>query len=485
MNLISKVIISLIFLVYLLLGLSHSKQQGFWHDEIYTLTFLKGVSVYNFEGSIWSGQDTLSDVYDYKTLLAEDHFFSNFSTQISHEGHPPMYFILLKGWSYLFGSTEVALRSFSLCCGLITFLVLFNLFRKKSKRSYSPWVILAMLIFNPFLFYFFTEGRMYALALLLASLSFRYWLIYQEDKKIKSKAFIYFCLSSISLLYTHYYGLFFLASLAFFELFTFGVKRTILNHTIALLFFLLWVPVLKSQLNFHTVHWTDGAISFGESILGYFQGIMQLLISPMENPLIYEQLIIVIILLSTIFLLLMNERKFAILLLGTIFMYGIQIYIFDQLIDHHSILVPRYYLFLLILLYWGLFKMVDTSLRLLSLSICVIYTVISSTVILHLYKLDRAPKQMFREVAGFVDGQLDSNNRVLVFEPKGPIVIGVAYYLQNNFRLMAVDSTTEDSVNSAVYIDEMLGVTYNENKYNHKQQEALEMIPFVGVFLYK
>jgi hypothetical protein len=49
---------------------------------MYTLSFLKGVSIYNFEGSIWSKQDTIYDVNHFKTLLSEDNFYSNFSTQI-------------------------------------------------------------------------------------------------------------------------------------------------------------------------------------------------------------------------------------------------------------------------------------------------------------------------------------------------------------------------------------------------------------------
>jgi hypothetical protein len=109
---------------------------------------------------------------------------------------------------------------------------------------------------------------------------------------------------------------------------------------------------------------------------------------------------------------------------------------------------------------------------------------VSGTVISQVYKLDRAPKQMFREVAGFLDGQLDSN-RVLVFEPKGPLPIGVAYYLQNNFKLTTADKTPANLGASAVYIDEMLGVAYLENKYHNDQQQKLEFIPFVGIFLYK
>jgi uncharacterized membrane protein len=486
MNLLSKFILALVLLLYLSLGISHSSHQGFWHDEIYTLTFLKGVSVYNFEDSVWSGQDSIYDVDQFKHLLAEDNFYSNFSTQILHEGHPPLYFFLLKLWSYGFGFSEIALRSFSLCCGLLVFLVLFNLFRRRSERKYTPWVVLAMLIFNPFLFYFFTEARMYALAILLATLSFRYWLEYQEQRKLKSYVFLYFCLSSIGLLYTHYFGLFFLSTLAFFELLKVGFKRSIFNHSIAVLCFLPWGIAIRKQLDFHDVHWTDGTISSGDSLIGYFDGIIHLLISPMVDPLFYERVVAIVIILLAIAFLLVKEWKFTLNFLSAIFIYGLQVYVFDQLVGHHSILVPRYYVFVLIFVYWGLYKMIDSSQnRVFSLLVPLTYALITSTILFQLYRLDRAPKQMYREVAGFVDGQVDPKTKVLIFEPKGPLMVGVAYYLQNNFKLILANKAPNNLETSAVYIDEMLGVAYSENKYHRKQQEKLEFIPFVGVFLYK
>jgi uncharacterized membrane protein len=486
MNLFNKFILALVLLLYFLLGLSHSRQQGFWHDEIYTLTFLKGVSVYDFEGSVWSEQDVTYDVNYFKQLLAEDNFYSNFSLQILHEGHPPIYFILLKLWSYIFGSSEIGLRSFSLCCGLLVFLILFNLFRQRSERRYTSWVVLAMLMFNPFLFYFFTEARMYALALLLAALSFRYWLDYQEHRKMKSPAFLYFCLASIGLLYTHYYGLFFLSSLAFFEFLKAGFKKSILNHSVAVLCFIPWGFAIRKQLNFHVVHWTDGVISFWESIVGYSDGILHLMISPMSDPSFYELAITIVLILMTISFLLVKEWKFTLVLLSAILIYGIQIFVFDQMVGHHSILVPRYYVFVLIFVYWGFFKMIDSfPSKISSLVVPATYVVVTSTIILQLYRLDRAPKQMFREVAGFIDNQVDSKTSTLVFEPKGPLIIGIANYLQNNFKLIPANEVPNNLGDSVVYIDEMLGVAYCENKFHKKQQEKLDFIPFVGVFIYK
>lgn len=485
MNLISKITLITVLSFYLIFGLNYSKKQGFWHDEMYTVTFLKGVSIYTFEGSVWGELDSVYDVKHFKTLLAIDKFYTNFSTQILHEGHPPLYFILLKLWSYAFGVSEVALRSFSLTCGLLSILVLFSLFKRVSKQNYTAWYVLIMLVFNPFLFYFFTEARMYALAFLLATLSFRFWLDYQKERKLKSKTFLYFCLSSVCLLYTHYYGLFFLSTLAFIELLNNRLKYSILGYVIVFVCFLPWGFVIRKQLSFHEVHWTDGAITFSESIIGYLDGITNLLISPMSSPFLYETVILIVLLSIMIVYLFIKERKFALVLLSAFFIYGLQIFGFDQVVGHHTILVPRYYIFSLIFIYWGIYKLIDGQYKLTSAVFTLTYLILSSSVIVQLYELKRAPKQMFRELAFFLDRQVDPKSRILVFEPKGALEAGVAYYLSNNFKIMSADNEPKKTETSAVYIDEMLGLEYCENKYHKEQKAKLELIPFAGVFLYK
>ncbi|MFT4733401.1 MAG: putative membrane protein [Arcticibacterium sp.] len=485
MNRSSKIILSLVLAIYGFIGLAHSYHQGFWHDEIYTLTFLQGVSVYDFEGSVWSEVDVLFDASFCKKVLSQDNFISNFPVQILHEGHPPLYFIILKGWSTIFGTTEVGLRSFSLLCGILTFVVLFGLFYKETKRKYVAWFLLAMLVFNPFLFYFFTEARMYSLALLFASLSFKFWISYTKERKINSMSFLFFSLSSICLLYTHYYGAFFLSTLVLFELIKYGFHKSMFNHLIALICFLPWGVVIKKQLAFHNVHWTDGALTFIDSVKAFVTGIFHLIISPMSKPLFFELVITSSILVVIMGLsLTINWKKLGIGV-GVIFAYFLQIYMFDQIVDHHSIMVPRYYVFVLIFIYWFLFKLMNAKFRLPMFFVFALYFGMSANVLFQIYNLERAPKQMLREVAGFVDNRHGVENRTLVLEPKGPLAFGLSYYLNKNFDLMHAENGKIEVDANAVYIDQMLGDTNVENRLDNEVQNNLELVPFAGVFLYQ
>ena len=326
---------------------------------------------------------------------------------------------------------------------------------------------------------------MYALALLLSTISFSSWLNYQNERQIKSLSFLLFSISSIGLLYTHYYGIFFLTSLGLYELLKYGFRTSLLNHLIPVALFIPWGFQVQKQLNFHTVHWTDGSVSVFDSTVGFLDGLVHTLISPGSDFTDYELIIIVSLFTLISFLYFKRDGWTSTIVILTIMFYGAQILVFDQLIDHHSILVPRYYLFVLVFVYWFLFSAFNLISKPWSFLVVFLIGIASGNVLKQIFYLERAPKEMFKEVAVFIDKQFEPEKRILVFEPKGPLVFGVAYYLGGDFEMALAPDDSNKSEKSAVYIDERLGLAYKENQFNSAQQENLELIPFVGVALYK
>lgn len=79
---------------------------------------------------------------------------------------PPMYYVLLSGWTRVAGTSDAALRGFSIVCSLLSlFFVARIALRVGGRSAVGPALILA--VFNPFWSYYATEGRMYTLLLLL------------------------------------------------------------------------------------------------------------------------------------------------------------------------------------------------------------------------------------------------------------------------------------------------------------------------------
>ena len=97
------------------------------------------------------------------------------SVQLIIEGaagdiHPPLYYLILKFWRGLFGSSELELRSLSAACGVL--LVLFTFLMGRAWCNARVGLIAALLVgISPFGIYYSQETRMYALLAVWAAMS--------------------------------------------------------------------------------------------------------------------------------------------------------------------------------------------------------------------------------------------------------------------------------------------------------------------------
>lgn len=105
----------------------------------------------------------------YSILLAK-HDVAKLIALTGVDAHPPLYYLLLKGWAGIFGWGEYALRSLSaifasLAVGVV-FLVIRRLFTVRTALVALPFLVIA-----PFALRYGYEIRMYALASLIGALA--------------------------------------------------------------------------------------------------------------------------------------------------------------------------------------------------------------------------------------------------------------------------------------------------------------------------
>lgn len=143
-----------IFSVSLFLGL----KQSVWFDEGYSIILAK------------------RPISELLSLTAVD-------------AHPPLYYLVLKGWATIFGYSEFALRSLSALFAAISLGAMFMLIKKVFRPS-SAAIALPFLIISPFLMRYSFEIRMYSMVMLICiaatyvlvkakeSDKLRYWLLY-------------------------------------------------------------------------------------------------------------------------------------------------------------------------------------------------------------------------------------------------------------------------------------------------------------------
>lgn len=177
-------IITVIAILGLILRLLDINKTSFWYDEAFT-------------------GDTIK--LGWKEM---------FAVIAADKVHPPIFYIMIRLWSYIFGMTQVSLRGFSIFFGvdaiILAFLIGKNIFDKNKFPIVGTIASLAIAL-SPFFITYSNEARSYSfLAFVALGLSFTVikWI---DSKKIKY--FIFSLLLAILLCATHYLQIIFVIAI--------------------------------------------------------------------------------------------------------------------------------------------------------------------------------------------------------------------------------------------------------------------------------
>lgn len=176
--------------------------QSYWFDEL-------------FSASVSNPANSLSEVF----------------ARTVGDVHPPLYQILLWVWYHIFGYSEWVGRSFSAVMGVLGIVAIYLL----GKELYNKEVGLYATIIastNYFLIYYSQETRAYTLLFLLSIIS--YLFLIRTLQSYSKLNFILYLFFTISLLYTHYFGFFFVATQAGVFLWYIFMQREEPKHLIIL-----------------------------------------------------------------------------------------------------------------------------------------------------------------------------------------------------------------------------------------------------------
>lgn len=126
-------------------------------------------------------------------------------TRAGQDVHPPLYYIVIKLWAIIFGSSILALRSFSIAAGAALIALAYGFISSAFRRPRLGLVAALFIAISPWQIALNTEARMYTMA---AALSLgMLWALQQ-------RRWVIFSLTAIALAYTHYYGLLLIAATA-------------------------------------------------------------------------------------------------------------------------------------------------------------------------------------------------------------------------------------------------------------------------------
>jgi mannosyltransferase len=173
------------------------------------------------------------------------------------ESNPPLYYVLAWGWSKLFGTGEVGLRSLSALFGAATIPVAYLIGKELLSRR-AGLITAALVAVNPMLIWYSQEARSYSLLVLLCAASLLFFLRARSSGDPWELAL--WSLFSALALSSHYFAVFPVAIEAAWLLvatrFRFGVLFAVAG--VAAMGLLL-APLALSQINPHHIGWISAS----------------------------------------------------------------------------------------------------------------------------------------------------------------------------------------------------------------------------------
>lgn len=136
-------------------------------------------------------------------LAVKNYNLADLITKYSlYDFHPPLYHIILYFWSKIFGFSEIAVRFPSIITTMICIIVVYKI----GSEFFSKKIGLAaslLLALSPLSIYYSQEARMYSLTMLLASISF-YFFLCLLNKKFNLLRLVFFTFFLILGFYSDY-----------------------------------------------------------------------------------------------------------------------------------------------------------------------------------------------------------------------------------------------------------------------------------------
>lgn len=124
--------------------------------------------------------------------------------------HPPLYYLLLKGWRVVFSDSLLAMRSFSVMLAAVTIAAAYLLAASAFRSRTAGLAAAAFIAAAPFQIQYAWEARMYTLGTALALLST--WALLRAVRTAQWRYALLYSLLAAAFAYTHYYAFFTLAA---------------------------------------------------------------------------------------------------------------------------------------------------------------------------------------------------------------------------------------------------------------------------------
>jgi len=168
-------LVILLLLLGLFFRVANLDRKVYWVDEVATSIRVAGYTRTEIISEVTSGKILHpQDLLNYQKLTPQRGFQETLQALTNSPEHAPLYFLMVRAWAMVFGSSAAAMRSLSVIFSLIALPCLYWLTLELFQSRFAASLALSLAAISPFFVAYAQEARPYSLwlvAILLSSLS--------------------------------------------------------------------------------------------------------------------------------------------------------------------------------------------------------------------------------------------------------------------------------------------------------------------------
>jgi uncharacterized membrane protein len=159
-----KIFIVLTLAIGIFFRFTNIDKKFYWSDETLSSLRVSGYRMSEVEQALLDGKVMdIKNLDRYQVINNEKGLIDTIKSVIMEEGHPPLYYVILRFWSQCFGSSVGMMRSLSAVMSLLAFPCIYWLCQELFKSSLVGWISIALLAVSPFFVLYAQEARSYSL----------------------------------------------------------------------------------------------------------------------------------------------------------------------------------------------------------------------------------------------------------------------------------------------------------------------------------
>lgn len=459
-----KTFLAILVTITICMRFAALEHKVYWVDEVFTSLRISGYTEKEVSQNLFSGSLlSPSELQKYQYPAAEKNVFDTVKGLAEKEPQQtPLYFIILRFWTQLFGNSIGVIRSFSAFLSILTIPAIYWLCRELFDSATVSYFAITLISVSPFYLLYAQEARPYSLwGLTIVLSSAALLMALRTNKKV---VWFLYCLTLILGFYTFLYSIFVAFGQGIYviyqEKFKFNkpFKFYLLSSLFAVIAFIPWLSIIitnKQAISNYTA-WQDGRMTFLELFSALIGHIAHLFIDfdihadiniiGFWLAQVMNYLIILVIIYAIYFLSRQTTPKIHLFILSLILPTGLGIILLDLTQGKHTAIAARYFMPCYLGIYLAVAYLMARLINIKSLSlrkfckISVIFLIslgfLSSINILQ-------AENWWNKSGGYIlpIGRLiNQSEKPLVINEGDFWLISLSHYLKDESKIMVVDA---------------------------------------------